>query len=49
MEVTRRQFLVMLGVGLLSVFGLSGLLGIVSKPSSTLGHDINYGRDNYGP
>jgi len=48
-EVTRGQFLSMLGVGILGLFGLSSLLGIVSKGTPAHDQVVNYGMLNYGP
>jgi len=47
-EVTRKQFLTILGAGLVSLVGFSSLMGIFShtQPSNML---PGYGERDYGP
>ena len=48
-KMTRRQFLLGIGVGVFSLFGLSTLMGIMAKPSGQGRSRPGYGRANYGP
>lgn len=49
-EMTRRQFLITLGMGAVGIFGFSSLMAIFSqndsKPSNSL---VDYGMREYGP
>ncbi len=48
-EMTRRQFLITLGVGFISLFGLSSLMGILSGNQPEIEGPVEYGMKNYGP
>jgi hypothetical protein len=49
-QMTRKQFLVTLGMGIVGLFGFSSLMGIFSQnnpnPDNKL---VDYGMRNYGP
>ncbi|MGH7234495.1 MAG: hypothetical protein ACREF7_03580 [Candidatus Saccharimonadales bacterium] len=48
--MTRRQFLITLGLGVIGLFGLSSLLGMLSQnESKTNNGPAPYGIGNYGP
>lgn len=47
-EVTRRQFLTILGIAVLSFFGLASLMGAISSQTSPQ-KSRGYGRLTYGP
>jgi hypothetical protein len=49
MEVTRRQFLVTLGMGIAGLFGLSSLMGILSHNETKSNDIVGYGMRDYGP
>lgn len=46
-EMTRRQFLVTLGLGLISIFGLSAIMGALTE-SDNSGPGNGYGAGHYG-
>jgi hypothetical protein len=49
-EMTRQQFLAVIGAAIVSLFGLGALLGALTKeekPDS--GRNVGYGISNYGP
>jgi hypothetical protein len=50
-EMTRREFLIMMGLGVVSLFGLSSILGLFSKSSSSIEtvSRPGYGLYDYGP
>jgi len=49
--MTRKQFLMSLGLGFVSLFGLSTLLGLFTKSTTSIeGASMpDYGMQNYGP
>lgn len=48
-EMTRRQFLLTLGFGVASLFGLPALLGALTETSNSGGRPANdYGNGSYG-
>ncbi len=46
--MTRKQFLGTLGLGVSALFGLSALVGVLSRNEKKDG-TINYGQRDYGP
>lgn len=50
-EMTRQQFLATLGVAIISLFGFSSVMGVLTGDSKTEGGDNppGYGKQNYGP
>lgn len=48
-EVTRKQFLGMLGLSMLALFGVTAILGIFSRPELTQIKLRDYGLGDYGP
>lgn len=48
-EMDRRQFLLTLGGGLISLIGLSAILGFFAKNEEKKPKRPGYGRLNYGP
>jgi hypothetical protein len=48
-EVTRRQFLMLLGAGLMGILGISTLLGIFSQDQPEQRAQLGYGLRDYGP
>jgi hypothetical protein len=49
-KMTRKQFLITLGMGIVGLFGFSSLMGILSKnvPNSD-NKLVDYGMRDYGP
>jgi hypothetical protein len=48
-EVTRRQFLIILGTAIAGLFGLSSLIGILSHNDGGSNTLPGYGMRDYGP
>jgi hypothetical protein len=49
-EMTRRQFLITLGMGVVGLFGFSSLIGMLSHSDLSSGNNlVDYGMRNYGP
>jgi hypothetical protein len=50
-EMTRREFLLAMGVAAASLVGLSAILGLFTKPTSSVqnGQLQDYGMQRYGP
>lgn len=49
-EMTRRQFLATLGMGIVGLFGFSSFMGMFSQDDSPTGNKpVDYGMQNYGP
>ncbi|MBW4062070.1 hypothetical protein HJC99_05860 [Candidatus Saccharibacteria bacterium] len=48
-EMDRREFLVTVGLGIVSLFGLSALMGILSRNEPENGSLADYGMRDYGP
>ena len=49
MEVTRREFLVTLGVGIMGLIGFSSIVGLFMKNDNLQTDVPQYGMGNYGP
>lgn len=47
-QVTRKEFLQLVGLGVLSLVGVTKLLGNVAPTTKTSGGNIDYGVDEYG-
>ncbi len=47
-EVTRKQFLVLLGAGVISLFGLSSIVGLLTENESPRVTGRGYGAGTYG-
>ena len=49
-EMTRKQFLITLSMGVVGLFGFSSLMGIFSQNDPNSGNKlVDYGMRNYGP
>ena len=49
-EMSRKQFLINLGMGFVALLGLSSLIGVLSKGDSATGDNlVGYGMRDYGP
>ena len=48
-QMTRRQFLMTLGLGVTSLFGFSSLIGLLSHNEPKGNDPVDYGMRNYGP
>lgn len=48
-EVSRKQFIVMMGMSLLALFGVTSIIGIFSRSESTRIKLRDYGLGDYGP
>ena len=47
--MTRRQFIMTLGLGVTSLFGFSSLIGLLSHNEPKGDDPVDYGMRNYGP
>jgi hypothetical protein len=48
-EMTRKQFLLTLLGGMVSLVGFSSLFGMLTRSKPSAPEAVNYGRRNYGP
>ena len=49
-EMTRKQFLVTVGLGIIGIFGFSSLIGLLTKNAENSDNSrIPYGLHDYGP
>jgi hypothetical protein len=49
-EMTRKQFLVTVGLGIVGIFGFSSLIGMLTKNAENSDNGrVPYGMLNYGP
>ncbi len=48
-KLTRKQFIVVILSALLGLFGITALLGALSKGTKSLNLNPGYGEHNYGP